>query len=199
MKRHDPAVKITDSNEAIALLKEGNERFVSGKLMPKDFYAESLKAGATQQSPFAAILTCADSRTSPEIFFDQGTGNIFVCRNAGNFADETACGSIDFAAGVLGVKVVVVVGHNQCGAVINAAKGTGGLPPELTSVLGQIKKHFPALSEAEVAGANQDGAAVKANVMASVEKIKNLALVKQSGIPVLGAYYDVGTGKVTWY
>ena len=199
MSRHDPAIKVTDSNQAIAYLKEGNERFVSGKLMPKDFYAESLKAVAPQQSPFAAILTCSDSRTPPEIYFDQGIGNIFVCRNAGNFADETACGSIDFAAGVLGVKVVVVVGHNQCGAVINAAKGTDGLPPELTSVLAQIKKNFPSLSDAEITGANQDGAAVKANVMASVEKIKNLALVKKTGIPVLGAYYDVGTGKVTWY
>ena len=191
INRRDPGVAVTESNEAISLLKEGNERFVSGKFMTKDYYKADLETTAKGQNPFAAILTCSDSRTSPEIFFDQGIGNIFVCRNAGNFADDTACGSIDFAVGVLGVKLVVVIGHNECGAVMNAHKGTTGLPEELQSVLGKINRNLK--------GAADVHTAVKANVESSVERIKNLHFVKEKGIPVLGAFYDIGTGVVTWY
>ena len=191
INRHDPGVAVTDSKVAISYLKEGNERFVSGNLMPKDFYKADLATVAKGQKPFAAVLTCSDSRTPPEIFFDQGVGNIFVCRNAGNFADDTACGSIDFAVGVLGVQVVVVIGHNECGAVINAHKGTSGLPEELQCVLGKI--------QANVKDAPDVDKAVQANVASSVERIKKLHFVKEKGVPVLGGYYDIGTGVVSWY
>ena len=199
MSRHVPDQIVTDPQVALSYLKEGNQRFASGQLMPKDYYKESLEIVKSGQKPFAGILTCSDSRTPPEIFFDQGIGNIFVCRNAGNFADDTACGSLDFAAGVLGVKVIAVIGHNECGAVINAAKGTSGLPNELQNILGQIQKNLKGVCDADKADANKNGAAVKANVLASVERIKSLKMVKDKGVLVVGGHYDIGTGVVAWY
>ncbi|MCL1991806.1 MAG: carbonic anhydrase [Spirochaetes bacterium] len=188
--RHLPGDSVTDPQVAIKYLKDGNERYLKGALRDKSTYKADRDVVIKGQKPFAAVLTCSDSRTPPEIFFDQGIGDIFVCRNAGNFADDTACGSIDFSVGVLGVQVVVVIGHNECGAVINAHKGTSGLPEELQCVLGKIQANFKG-------GDVND--AVKENVMSSVERIKGLKFVKEKGIPVLGAYYDIGTGVVTWY
>jgi len=188
--RHLPDQAVTDPQVALSYLKEGNARFVKGELRSKDTYKEDLKVVIKGQKPFAAVLTCSDSRTPPEIYFDQGIGDIFVCRNAGNFADDTACGSIDFCVGVLGAPLVVVVGHNECGAVINAHKGTKDLPQELQEVLGKIQCNFKG---------GDVNAAVKENVMSSVERIKGLHFVKAKNALVLGAYYDIGTGVVTWY
>jgi carbonic anhydrase len=200
INRHSPDQAVIDSKVALALLQDGNKRFVNDELMPRNTYKADVATVVKGQKPFAAVLTCSDSRTPPEIYFDQGIGDIFVVRNAGNFADDTACGSIDYCVGILGAPLVVVVGHSECGAVTNAAKGTSGFPPELQEVLRKIRGNFGCtLTEGEIAGANKDGKAVKANVMACVERIKNLDLVKAKGALVLGAYYDIGTGKVTWY
>ncbi|MCL2293533.1 MAG: carbonic anhydrase [Spirochaetes bacterium] len=191
INRHAPDQAVTDSKVALSYLEEGNKRFVSNQLMPKNTYKADLETVIKGQKPFAAILTCSDSRTPPEIYFDQGIGDIFVVRNAGNFADDTACGSIDFCVGVLGAPLVVVVGHNECGAVINAHKGTSGLPEELQCVLGKIKGNLQDAPDVDKA--------VEANVASSVERIKNLKFVKEKGALVLGAYYDIGTGVVTFY
>ena len=190
MKYQDPAVKVTCPDEALKLLKEGNARFVSNNLVPTD-YPEALKKTGTQQSPFASILTCADSRCSPEIYFDQGTGNIFVVRNAGNFADREAIASFQFAAAVLGSQITVVVGHTQCGAVMHAHKDTaggGGLPAELTGVLNDLRPIVKNASDW-----NKDG--LEVNVKAQVEALKKTL---PEGHPVYGAIYDVATGVVTW-
>ena len=186
----DPAIKVTCPDEALRLLKEGNARFVANGLVASN-YKEALGKTATQQSPFASILTCADSRCAPEIFFDQGIGNIFVVRNAGNFVDREATGSFQFAAAVLKSQIIVVVGHSECGAVFNAHMGTSGLPSELQGVLDDIA--------AVVKTADTKQSAVAVNVKAQVEALKNDPAIKAAGVPVYGAEYNVATGVVTWY
>lgn len=186
-KHQDPAVKVTSPDEALKLLKEGNERFVKNGLVSSDHPGALAKTG-TQQSPFASILTCADSRCSPEIYFDQGIGNVFVVRNAGNYADGEAIGSFQFAANVLGSQIIVVVGHTGCGAVNNAHAGTDvSSLPELQNILNNIG--------AIVKSCPTQEAGVAVNVKAQVEALK-----KSPGItvPVYGAEYDVATGVVTW-
>jgi len=186
-KYQDPAEKVTNPDEALKLLKEGNARFVANNLVPTN-YKEALGKTGTQQSPFASVLTCADSRCSPEIYFDQGIGNIFVVRNAGNFADREATGSFQFAAAVLKSQIIVVVGHTQCGAVFNAHMGTSGLPGELQGILDDIRPIVKDIDSKENA--------VAVNTKAQVEALKaNPAL---AGVPIYGAHYDVATGVVTW-
>ncbi|MCL2350876.1 MAG: hypothetical protein FWC67_05285 [Defluviitaleaceae bacterium] len=187
MKYQDPAVKVTCPDEALKLLKEGNERFIANGLVPTD-YPDALAKTGTQQSPFASILTCADSRCAPEIYLDQGIGNIFVVRNAGNFADREAIGSFQFAANVLGSQIIVVIGHTQCGAVKNAHAGTRTTLPELDGILIDLE---PIVKDAACWEA--DG--VPMNVRAQVEAIKAAPGIT---VPVYGANYDVATGKITW-
>ncbi|MCL2754074.1 MAG: hypothetical protein FWE44_08005 [Defluviitaleaceae bacterium] len=187
MKYQDPAVKVTNPDEALQLLKDGNARFVANGLVPTDYPAALAKTG-TQQSPFASVLTCADSRCTPEIYFDQGIGNIFVVRNAGNFADREAIGSFQFAANVLGSQIIVVVGHTQCGAVMHAHGGTVTNLPELDGILGDIAPIVKGASDWEKEG-------VGMNVKAQVEALKKAPGIT---VPVYGCEYDVATGKVTW-
>jgi len=190
-KYQDPAVKVTSADEALKLLKEGNARFVANNLVPTD-YKEALGKTGTQQSPFASILTCADSRCSPEIYFDQGIGNIFVVRNAGNFADREAIGSFQFAAHVLGSKVIVVVGHTGCGAVKNAHAGTDvSSLAELQGVLNDLAPIVKGAGDWEKEG-------VPMNIKAQVEALKSNPGVIAAGVPVYGAEYNVATGVVTW-
>jgi len=187
-KYQDPAVKVTCPDEALKLLKEGNARFVANNLVPTDYPAALGKTG-TQQSPFASVLTCADSRCSPEIYFDQGIGNVFVCRNAGNFADREAIGSLQFAANVLGSQIIVVVGHTGCGAVKNAHAGTVTSLPELDGILADLGPIVKACPDWE-----KDG--VPANVKAQVEALKKAPGIS---VPVYGAEYDIATGVVKFY
>ena len=98
MNVHDPAVKITDAEQALTYLKEGNERFMKGELSAKDNYAEIRNTLTGGQKPFAIVLCCADSRVAPELFFDTKLGDIFVIRNAGNVVDEVVLGSIEYGA-----------------------------------------------------------------------------------------------------
>lgn len=188
-KFQDPAVKVTNPDEALKLLKEGNERFVANNLVPTN-YKEALEKTSNQQSPFASVLTCADSRCSPEIYFDQGIGNIFVVRNAGNYADSEAIGSFQFAAAVLKSQIIVVVGHSECGAVFNAHMGTSGLPGQLQNILDDIASVVKETDTKENA--------VAVNVKAQVEALKKDPAIKSAGVPVYGAEYNVATGVVTW-
>ena len=97
MKIHQPGELIEDANAALQMLKEGNERYLKGQLIPKTSYSADREVLNNGQKPFAVVLTCSDSRAAPEIFFDQKLGDIFVIRNAGNVADKTALGSIEYA------------------------------------------------------------------------------------------------------
>ena len=189
MHLHNPVELITDAQEALQLLKDGNERFVKGELSRKDDYEnirESLNDG---QKPFAIILCCADSRVDPEIYFDQKLGDIFVIRNAGNVVDDVVLGSIEYGAEHLGCPLMVVVGHTNCGAVTAAVEG-GEAPDHILSI---IKKIRPSIKEGETI----DEVAVE-NAKAMAKEIANDDMVKRLGTKVVPAIYDILTGKVTW-
>jgi len=188
MNLHSPDVQVTDSDVALTYLKEGNARFVSDQCMPRDTNKKDLDLTKDAQKPFAAILTCADSRTTPEIFFDQKIGDLFVLRNAGNVADQSVLGSLEFGVKHLGVAVVVVVGHTMCGAVHTSHAGATGLSDNLQAVLDGIR---PAISGTDD---KEDAACV--NIQHQVNVLKANDTI--NAVPVLGANYDIATGEVTW-
>ena len=191
MNLHSPDAAVTDANQALTYLKEGNTRFTTDATMPRNTNKADLGLTAGGQKPFAAILTCADSRVSPEIYFDQKIGDIFVVRNAGNYADQEAVGSIEFATKHLGAPLVVVVGHSKCGAVFTSHDKVTGLSENLQFVLDNIRKNICDCSTKEEA--------VTANVKAQVEVLKNNATIKEVGATVVGAEYDIATGAVTFH
>jgi carbonic anhydrase len=184
-------------DEALRQLMEGNQRFTANKRKYGHQDVVRLNEVAKGQKPFAAILGCADSRVPSEIVFDQGLGDLFVCRIAGNIAVAEEIGSLEFGSAVLGTKVIMVMGHERCGAVEAALKGTP-VPGQIGSLLEAIK---PCLEKTK----NQPGDALtnacKANIAYQVEKLKAspvLAdLVTQNKLKIVGGYYDLDTGKVS--
>ena len=189
MRIHQPAEFIEDANEALQMLKDGNERFLKGELIQKIYKDSDRELYSCGQNPFAVILTCSDSRVAPEIFFDQKLGDIFIIRNAGNIVDETALGSIEYAIEHLKCKLVVICGHSKCGA-IEAACSKTEFSPNIRHLLDHIK---PALKN----GCDLDEASHK-NVEVQMEQIKLDGIVMHSGVMVAGAYYDIHSGIVTW-
>jgi carbonic anhydrase len=189
LKIHQPAELIEDANAALQMLKEGNERYLKGELIPKDSYKDDRAVLDSGQKPFAVVLTCSDSRAVPEIFFDQKLGDIFVVRNAGNIADTTALGSIEYAVEYLKSKLVVVCGHSKCYAVTTACSG-GEFPPNISHIVEHIK---PAVNK----GGDIDEV-VHNNVKVMVDNIKADQIIKHLGVTVVGAYYDIQSGEVKW-
>jgi len=189
MKIHQPAELIEDANTALQMLKEGNARYLKGELIPKSSYSADREILNGGQKPFAVILTCSDSRTPPEIFFDQKLGDIFVIRNAGNIADKTALGSLEYAVEHLKSKLVVVCGHGKCGAVTAACSG-GVLPSNIKHIVDHI---MPAVKK----GGDVDKV-IHNHIEITVEHIKADEVVKHLGVKVVGAYYDIHSGAVKW-
>lgn len=189
MKMHTAAELIQDTNQALTLLKEGNQRYTSGQLADKNSYKEDREILKDGQKPFAVVVTCADSRVAPEIYFDQKVGDIFVVRNAGNVCDTTALGSIEYAVEHLGTRLVVVCGHSKCGAVTAAVQG-GDLPPNIKFITDQIQ---PAVAK----GGDVD-AVIHNHVDEMVEIVKKDEIIQHLGATVVGAYYDIHTGEVSW-
>jgi len=188
--RDSQITQITSAKEALEALKAGNERFASGNPSAKDHNADR-KETISSQKPFAVVLTCADSRTCPEIVFDARIGDLFVLRNAGNFADDVELGSMEFATAVLGVPLIVVIGHTNCGAVFAAFDKPEGLPEKLQCVLNNISPG--------IKGSANKAEATKANTATVVDIIKANPVIKARGAMVLGALYDFNTGLVTFY
>jgi carbonic anhydrase len=183
--------------QALSKLMEGNDRFVTQKRTSRNQSKERLVEVAKGQEPFAAILGCADSRVPGEIVFDQGLGDLFVCRIAGNIATPEEIGSLEFGTMVLGAKVIVVMGHKRCGAVKAAIKG-GELPGQIGSLIKSINiGDVPAQSEV----ASDLDKAAKANVMSQVATLKKSPilsdLIAKNQLKIVGAYYDLDTGKVS--
>lgn len=189
-----------DPARALQALKDGNLRYVRGASWTSD-YAKERAALRTRQHPFAAVLGCADSRVPPELIFDQSLGKLFVVRVAGNVAGPAECGSIEYAVAHLHVPLVVVLGHDNCGAVAAAVKG-GEASPNLSTILEAIQ---PAVAQVrdrkrpmddmllEVARENvrhQLGVVSADPVVASAVSEHRLALA--------GAEYHPATGKVEW-
>jgi carbonic anhydrase len=135
---------VLSPNDALKRLMEGNDRFVEGKMKPHDFISERAEL-ALGQNPFAVIVGCSDSRVAPEIVFDEGLGDLFVVRNAGEVVDDAALGSIEYAIEYLGTTLVVVLGHERCGAVSAAVAG-GKVLGHIAAVLKDIE---PAVQEAK--------------------------------------------------
>jgi len=189
MKIHRPEISVEDVETALQLLKEGNERYVKGELTCKASYKADREILRNGQKPFAVVIACSDSRVVPEIFFDQKPGSIFIIRNAGNIADATVLGSIEYAVEHLGSKLVVVCGHSKCGAVEAACSGRE-LTPNLKFIVERIK---PAID----CDGNVDKSIIN-NVKLMVEQIKADEIVQKPGVTVIGAYYDVHIGTVKW-
>jgi carbonic anhydrase len=185
------------ANQALQKLKEGNQRYVSFKRSYPDQDQVRLKAVAQGQHPFAVILGCADSRVPPELLFDQGLGDLFVIRVAGNILDEGTLASIEFATAELGVPLVIVLGHQRCGAVKAALDG-GAVPGHIGRLVEAIK---PALAEIQDQKGDRLDNAVRANVKMVVKQITASTpiladLVKKDKLKVVGGRYALDNGIV---
>lgn len=196
------------ADEALHSLMEGNARFISGDVEHLVHNAQPerrIDTGVNGQKPFAIVVTCADSRLSPEILFDKGIGEVFVVRVAGNVVAPHELGSIEYAAEHLGAKLVVVLGHTKCGAV-SAAYDYFTTPeklrPELSKNLASIVDDIePAVEKAVEAGTGKPGAE-EINVDLVVKQIKKKSkvireMVETSGVKVVGGKYDIVSGVVT--
>ncbi|NCC26758.1 MAG: carbonic anhydrase [Gammaproteobacteria bacterium] len=188
---------------AIEKLKDGNRRFVDGTMHNRDLSAQAQRT-ASAQYPFAVILSCLDSRSAPEIIFDQGVGDLFVARVAGNVINDDILGSFEFATKVSGSKVIVVMGHSACGAVMGACDGV-----ELGHLTGLLAKIMPAVDATPVAADAQRNASnadfveavTAANTKLQVAEILRQspilkALVDQGEIKVVPAMHNLSTGEV---
>ncbi|MCC5615224.1 carbonic anhydrase [Nostoc sp. CHAB 5836] len=192
-----PAEDEITPDKALEELLDGNERFAKRKRRNSNQSYSRLVEVAKGQKPFASILGCADSRVPSEIVFDQGLGDLFVCRVAGNIATPEEIGSLEFGSLVLGSKVIMVVGHERCGAVDAAIKGAQ-VPGQIGSLLEAIK---PSVESSKAESGDQLENACKANILAQVEKLKSSSvlseLIKTEKLKIVGGYYDLDTGKIS--
>jgi len=192
----DHPVASVSADEALAKLKEGNARYVSDKVSAGKPTAARRAETAQSQHPFAIILGCADSRVSPEIIFDQNLGDIFVDRNAGNLVDDHTLGTIEYGVVHLGVRLIVVLGHERCGAV-QAAVASDTAPGHVQSLVRDIQ---PAVQAVKGKPGDQVHLAVAENARLMAEEIRSKAnfgdLAKD--VKIIPAVYDLDTGKVDW-
>jgi carbonic anhydrase len=187
--------------DALKRLREGNERYAKGEMKERDFSA-GRAARAQGQYPFAAILSCADSRVAPELAFDEGPGQLFVVRVAGNVVNPDLLASLEYGVQFLGVPLILVLGHSQCGAVgaaIKVLKSKAALPGHLPGLVALIK---PAVVAAQKTGSGEllDNA-ITENVRAQVARLKAAPPVVQKfyaakKIDIAGGVYDLATGKI---
>lgn len=188
------------AEEPLARLMAGNKRYVSGKLVHPNQGAKRRAALMSSQQPFAAILSCADSRVPPEVVFDQGLGDLFVVRAAGNVADHVGIGSLEYAAAVLEVPVIMVLGHSRCGAVDAAIKTAPGT--QLSAGLGSLVEAIrPAVVQVKDQPGDMLANAVRANIVHVVGQLKATkptleARASQGKVGIVGAHYDLATGVV---
>lgn len=196
--------KATSPDQALARLKEGNERFAAGRTVNCDLMAQ-VKGTASGQSPFAAIVGCIDSRVPPELVFDQKIGDVFCARVAGNCVNVDILGSLEYSTKVAGARAIVVLGHNSCGAIKSAVDGV-----KMGNITALLKNFQPALNTLTHADGHRDShndalvqKVAEANARltaASLVKrsriIKDLVAAKQ--VVIAAAMHDIKTGKVSW-
>lgn len=197
-------VKISP-DEAVELLKNGNERFVKNMRAERDLVTQVTET-SMGQFPFATILSCMDSRTSAELIFDQGIGDIFSIRIAGNVLNDDIVGSMEFASKLVGTKVILILGHTKCGAVGGACDNVE--MGNLTSLLQKIK---PAIERETSIKENRNSKnpdfvnrITELNVRMVMEKVIEQSpiiaeLEKEGKIRIIGGFYDVDSGKVEFY
>jgi carbonic anhydrase len=212
-----PAVAASADLYADAVLQRlmaGNQRFTTGQSISPDHGLDRIRSLAQSQSPIAVILGCADSRVPPELIFDQGLGSLFTIRVAGNIADDASLGSIEYAVTALNVKLVMVLGHERCGAVtaaLNALTNGTHLPGHLESLTKAIE---PAIAKLRPTALHQEPAqtqqqqfgnlldqSVRANIRAVVQILSTSQPVlaqrfEQKTLKIVGGYYDLDSGAV---
>jgi carbonic anhydrase len=192
--------------QALQKLKEGNERFVSDKLIHYD-YPSQVERSAAKQAPYAVVLSCMDSRTSSEIVFNLGIGDIFNIRVAGNIVNTGILGSLEYACANAGAKVIVVEGHSHCGAIHAAIDGKKG--GNITSLMKQIMPAINAVKTPTIAERTSKNeaffeAVVEENVWEAINEIRTKSEVLKSmeatgKIKIVAAVYDLMTGKVQFF
>lgn len=197
-----PRPNISDADMALAELKQGNLRFVESRMMHPDQNAETRLALAKSQSPFAIVLSCSDSRLPPEVVFDQGLGDLFVVRVAGNIVDPAGMGSIEYAVGHLGSPLIVVLGHQNCGAVSATLESLQTHHAPHGDVAALVTAITPAVAVAETQpGDDLLAKTIKANAEQSRDQILQSGELKQaldSGkLKVVTGYYSLDDGVVT--
>lgn len=189
---------------ALQMLKDGNARFVDGRTRNCDL-RKQVKETSSQQSPIATIVGCIDSRVPPEFVFDQRLGDIFAARIAGNFVNTDILGSLEFATKLAGSKLIVVLGHSECGAIKGAVDDAK--LGNLTAMLGNIRPSLARLNYKGVPSskdkalvqqlADQNAKDAAKMIMDKSEVIATL--VKEGKVKIVSAMHDVGTGKVSWF
>lgn len=204
----DMLTRALSADEALERLREGNRRFVADEQPEADISTARRLAIAKGQTPFAALVGCADSRVGPEHLFGAGLGELFIVRTAGNYLDDAGFGSIAFAVSELKVPLIVVLGHEKCGAVAAATavvEENAQLPPALTRMVQPI---LPAAIDAKArCGHGEDvlDAAIHGNVRRVVRSLREAAdpivgaPVRDGRVKVVGAYYDLKTGAVDFF
>jgi len=185
------------ADSALIRLKEGNKRFVGGKSMRPHQDFQRIKEVSLGQEPFAVIVGCSDSRVPSEIIFDQGLGDLFIVRTAGQVSSFASWGSIEFGNVVLGAKLIVVMGHTKCGAVAAACK-VPDVPGHIVTLINAIK---PAAQLAKTQIGDEVENAVRINVAMQVQQLQNMEPVLTKAVQsketqIVGAVYDLETGKV---
>ena len=193
----------TNPDEALALLLDGNRRHQEGRQELRDYSPAEDRASV--QQPFAAIISCADSRVSPTLIFDVERGNIFSSKVAGNIIDSGTLGSTEFAVKILGVKVVMVLGHSDCGAVkaaIEVANGTAAYPSGEFGAIGEVVNPIvPPIQEIDPADRTAPRC-ISANARAQADDLASRGpivrpAIDEGAIEVVAAVYDIGTGQVS--
>ncbi|WP_312767592.1 carbonic anhydrase family protein [Epilithonimonas sp.] len=210
MKAHTSETQATITPEkALEILKEGNQRFVSNLKANRDLL-EQVNATRAGQWPFAVILSCIDSRTSAELIFDQGLGDIFSVRIAGNFVNQDILGSMEFGCNVAGSKLVVVLGHSKCGALkggLDAAAIEGLGMDNLNHLIGHFEPIIKnIIKDGEERSSKNEDLLERLNhhnVKHAIEDIRKQSstlkrLEDEGQIKIVGANYDVETGVVNW-
>jgi len=199
------------AHEALERLREGNRRFVSESRRDDDAVTQSRRRELVSgQAPFAIILGCSDSRVPAEIIFDQGLGDLFVIRVAGNVIAPSLIGSVEFAAERFGTRLVVVLGHTECGAVLatleDLERAAENRSPNLRSIVDRIRPSVEPLLETESHRDRDDLVhhAVRANIRASANHLRHGSailerLVGKDGLLVVGAEYSLETGVVEFF
>jgi carbonic anhydrase len=195
LPRSASAQTVLTPDAALQELVDGNRRFTTGSMTSYEHDLAILKQQTVEkQEPFAAVLSCADSRVPVELVFDQSIGHVFVIRVAGNIVASEIIASLEYGAAVLGTKVIVVMGHSNCGAVKATIQGK--------EVPGQISALYPHIQPAvDQAGTNLE-AATKANAKIQAALLRQASpvisgLIKEGKAKVAAAYYDLGSGAVT--
>ncbi len=196
MIRNGEKMKDINKEQALELLINGNKRFESGEFQYHNRDSKRRLEGLNGQHPFAVVIGCSDSRIPPEILFNQGIGDLFVIRVAGNIIDDAIIGSVEYAVEYLGTPLVVVLGHNLCGAVQTAIDGV-----EESKYIGAIAEAIqPAIDAVSVDETDYLDKVIRKNVELMIEKLTTSSQIlnnslKSGETAFIGGYYDIATGK----